>query len=78
MRNPSLDILRAIGVVLVFCYHSEGAGLVARFGWTGVDLFFVLSGLLVSGLLFREYQVTSRVRGAGRAARKVIHSPLGK
>jgi peptidoglycan/LPS O-acetylase OafA/YrhL len=43
MRNPSLDILRAIGVVLVFCYHSEGAGLVARFGWTGVDLFFVLS-----------------------------------
>jgi peptidoglycan/LPS O-acetylase OafA/YrhL len=65
MRNPSLDVLRAAAVLLVFCYHSEGAWLVGRFGWTGVDLFFVLSGFLVSGLLFREYRVTQQVR-AGR------------
>jgi peptidoglycan/LPS O-acetylase OafA/YrhL len=62
VRNPSLDVLRAAAVLLVFCYHSEGALLVSRFGWTGVDLFFVLSGFLVSGLLFREYQTTQRVR----------------
>ena len=62
MRNPSLDVLRAVAILLVFCYHSEGALLVSRFGWVGVDLFFVLSGFLVSGLLFREYQATQQVR----------------
>lgn len=65
MRNPSLDVLRAAAVLLVFCYHSEGALLIARFGWIGVDLFFVLSGFLVAGLLFREYQNTQQVK-AGR------------
>ncbi len=62
MRNPSLDVLRGVAVLLVFCYHSEGAILVSRFGWIGVDLFFVLSGFLISGLLFREYQTTQQVR----------------
>ena len=67
-RLASLDVLRAVAVLLVLGRHvgplGEGWNLVAegvlrlwgRGGWIGVDLFFVLSGFLVSGLLFREYQ----------------------
>ena len=50
---PGLDTLRvlAIALVLVFHYPGEGApeaiASIARFGWTGVDLFFVLSGFLI-------------------------------
>jgi peptidoglycan/LPS O-acetylase OafA/YrhL len=63
MRNVGLDLLRFLAVVLVIARHlylpsnttfvlkSLAAG-----GWIGVDLFFVLSGFLVSSILFREYQ----------------------
>ncbi len=57
-RKKGLDILRAIAVILVLFRHS-GLGednLLKFFGWLGVDLFFVLSGFLVSGLLFSEYK----------------------
>ena len=58
MRLQNLDVLRALAVLLVIGTHLEGNPIHAWyiFGWTGVDLFFVLSGFLVSGLLFREYQ----------------------
>ncbi|MBI1789607.1 MAG: acyltransferase [Acidobacteria bacterium] len=60
--NPSgriggLDVLRALAIVLVLVAHypKPGTGLLQRmlnFGWTGVDLFFVLSGYLIGGQLF--------------------------
>src|SRR5688572_12037764 len=71
-RLGSIDVLRAVAVLLVLGHHMDlpGSGpavlrsaLAAwqRGGWVGVDLFFVLSGFLVSGLLFREHQAHGKI-----------------
>lgn len=62
MRISGLDLLRGIAILLVIFRHGDISNVVAEFGWLGVDLFFVLSGFLVSGLLFREYLKSGRVR----------------
>lgn len=49
-RIPQLDGLRAIAVILVFTFHHS----LIRSGWIGVDLFFVLSGFLITGILRRD------------------------
>src|ERR1700728_698230 len=46
----SLDGLRAIAVLLVMTFHFE----MNMFGWVGVQLFFVLSGFLITGILWKE------------------------
>ena len=61
-RSVGLDCLRAAAVTLVILHHwgfgwpdSAVARLFARTSWFGVDLFFVLSGFLVTGLILREH-----------------------
>lgn len=60
-----MDILRGIAILMVIMHHSplpvDSAGVfrpvalkLVWFGWSGVDLFFVLSGFLIGNLLFDE------------------------
>jgi peptidoglycan/LPS O-acetylase OafA/YrhL len=51
--------LRAIAVLLVIFAHVGVAGFAG--GWIGVDVFFVISGFLITGLLIREYDSTNHV-----------------
>jgi peptidoglycan/LPS O-acetylase OafA/YrhL len=57
--NPALDGLRAIAALLVIASHCEVPGLAG--GFYGVDLFFVLSGFLITWLLFDEHSATGRI-----------------
>jgi peptidoglycan/LPS O-acetylase OafA/YrhL len=53
-RIPALDGLRAIAILLVLTSHTDRPGTsnqVFILGWTGVDLFFVLSGFLITRIL---------------------------
>jgi len=56
MRDKRLDILRCIAVLLVIQVHSGVSNRLSSAGRVGVDLFFVLSGFLISGLLFTEFK----------------------
>jgi peptidoglycan/LPS O-acetylase OafA/YrhL len=55
-RLAEIDFLRGIAVILVLFSHHWLTNPTQTMGWIGVDLFFVLSGFLVSGLLFNEFK----------------------
>ena len=55
---PALDGLRAIAFLMVFGQHY----LQLPWGWAGVDLFFVLSGFLITGILFDTCDDSHRIR----------------
>jgi peptidoglycan/LPS O-acetylase OafA/YrhL/CubicO group peptidase (beta-lactamase class C family) len=69
---PGLDGLRALAVVAVLLYHAE-LGIVG--GFLGVEVFFVLSGFLITALLFAEWQQHGHIRLAAfwmRRARRLL------
>jgi peptidoglycan/LPS O-acetylase OafA/YrhL len=67
--RPDLEGLRAIAVTLVLLYHAAVPGFGG--GYVGVDVFFVLSGFLISGLLLRELESTGTISLAGFYARRL-------
>jgi peptidoglycan/LPS O-acetylase OafA/YrhL len=72
-RLPALDGIRALAVLAVLAYHLNFRW--ARGGYLGVDLFFVLSGFLITSLLLEEHADRETIRlGAfwGRRARRLL------
>ncbi|MEY2628150.1 MAG: hypothetical protein RJB08_1909 [Actinomycetota bacterium] len=68
-----IEGLRAIAVVSVILYHAHFLGL--RGGFVGVDVFFVISGFLITTLLVKEHSATGRIslpRFYGRRARRLL------
>ncbi len=57
--RPDIQGLRAIAVAAVVAFH---AGLPLPGGFVGVDIFFVISGFVITGLLAREHDESGRVR----------------
>ena len=66
--KPALDGLRAIAVLSVLAYHF-GADW-AKGGFLGVDMFFVLSGYLITSLLLVEWGRNGRIQFAAFWARR--------
>jgi len=59
---PALDGLRAIAVLMVFTTHYVWLPAALNWGWAGVDLFFVLSGFLITGILYDSRNARRRLR----------------
>ncbi|HEX2393509.1 MAG TPA: acyltransferase family protein [Solirubrobacterales bacterium] len=57
---PGIDALRALAVLAVFLYHARVGWLPG--GFLGVDVFFVISGYLITSLLLREFRARGHVR----------------
>jgi peptidoglycan/LPS O-acetylase OafA/YrhL len=58
-RRPDIQGLRALAVLLVVAFH---AGLRVPGGYLGVDIFFVISGFVITAMLHREYVAQGRIK----------------
>jgi len=74
--RPEVEGLRAVAVLLVVADHLVGG---PRGGFIGVDVFFVISGFLITGLLLREHERTGRIsikHFYQRRARRILPAGL--
>lgn len=67
--RPDIQGLRAVAVALVILAHAGVAGFAG--GYVGVDVFFVLSGYLITGLLLEERVATGTIRYGEFLARRL-------
>jgi len=58
-RRLDIQGLRALAVLAVVAFH---AGLHVPGGFVGVDVFFVISGFVITSMLQREWEATGRIR----------------
>ncbi|MCU0484381.1 MAG: acyltransferase [Chloroflexi bacterium] len=75
--RPEVEGLRGIAVVLVVLFHADLVALAG--GFVGVDVFFVISGFLITALLLRERERTGRIGFLGfyaRRARRLMPAAL--
>ncbi|MGO8189635.1 acyltransferase family protein [Rhizobium leguminosarum] len=76
--RPEIDGLRAISVIAVILYHAEftvAGHTLLRGGYIGVDVFFVISGFLISQILLTEIEATGRIdflKFYARRARRIL------
>jgi peptidoglycan/LPS O-acetylase OafA/YrhL len=71
--RPDLEGLRGVAILLVLLFHAGIPGTGG--GFVGVDVFFVLSGFLITGLLLRERETTGRIdlrEFYARRARRIL------
>jgi peptidoglycan/LPS O-acetylase OafA/YrhL len=68
--NPALDGMRAIAILLVMAYHFKIPGFES--GYLGVDIFFVLSGYLITSLVILERSITGGFRPKHFYIRRII------
>jgi len=73
---PEIDGLRAVAVILVVLFHAQVPGFSG--GFLGVDVFFVISGYLIGGILFDELRsgTFSASRFYERRARRILPATL--
>ncbi|KPH10002.1 acyltransferase [Rhizobium acidisoli] len=76
--RPEIDGLRAISVIAVILYHAEftlAGHTLLEGGYIGVDVFFVISGFLISQILLTEIEATGRIdylKFYTRRARRIL------
>ena len=68
-RRRDIQGIRAIAVLLVLAYHAKVPGFSG--GYIGVDVFFVVSGFLITSLLVREFDATNKISLTNFYARRI-------
>ena len=78
LYRPEIDGLRAIAVFSVIIYHARDTFLPG--GFLGVDIFFVISGYLITSLILKELKLTNKFSFSHfyeRRVRRIIPALLG-